>query len=68
MTLTRSPKVAAVDREMTEAARLRRFLDEVEGYTDVARNERVGIRIIDGPASELIPPGRGRSHTRGMRP
>ncbi len=31
-------------------------------------NEAVNIRISDGPASVLIPPGRGRSRTRGMRP
>lgn len=32
-------------------------------YTAAARNERADSRIIGGPASVLIPPGRGRSRT-----
>lgn len=59
------------EQEIREAARLTHFLStgELENrHTDVARNERDDIRIIDGPALVLIPPGRGRSATRGMRP
>ena len=38
------------------------------GYTADTRNERVDSRIIGGPDSVLIPPGRGRCSIRGMRP
>jgi len=53
--------MSQTDIEMAEARRLRRLLDELDRYTSDARNERADTRINDGPASELIPPGRGRS-------
>ena len=61
-----SPAQRAV---LDELRRLESARDEREnGYTAVAWNEHVDSRIIDGPASELIPLERGRSRTRGMRP
>ncbi len=37
-------------------------------YNELSANEAGHTRISDGPASVLIPPGRGRSRSRGMRP
>ncbi len=37
-------------------------------YHEISANEAGHIRISDGPASVLIPPGRDRSRLRGMRP
>jgi hypothetical protein len=54
------------DQWQAEARRLRAFLEDAAEYHVNARNESADIRIIDGPASELIPPGRGRSVPRGM--
>lgn len=66
-----TPLSAATRSVMDELEELRRERDARIAqmfYTAAARNERAASRIIDGPASELIPPGRGRSRTRGMRP
>jgi hypothetical protein len=59
MTYPRSAALIAVLDELEEMD-ARQNVRSI-GYNADARNERVDSRIIGGPDSELIPPGRGRS-------
>jgi len=67
MTYVLSPATRAVLKALEELRHSGSGIEQTI-YTTDAVNEAVDSRIIDGPASELIPPGRGRSTTRGMRP